>query len=404
MESKYLRKRGLLSCPKKASSLATSQKRAFTLVELVATIVVIGILASVALASYGRAVTKSKEAAIVASAVNLEREMMAITAFRVTADAAYTEMTDVSPGIDFYDENLDGNDHIEGGETMMQVVDTEGYRAEFLAPEGWGVSTVRLASSSTGEDNGGDTTPTTTTTTTTTTTVPVDPNISILLASNCALPTLDHSVVTFGVNDISGLSANLRFQRVGQQNSNQGYTGMAFNGPLRTRSGWNANTVNYHGPAILLNDTFPNDNNNVNWSGGQPVTSGEFPYDPALWGAWAEMVNLDGDVRLEYVDNTTGPVVVTTRSGNEAPTDGQRELYVAPGPYQVTIKARSDGRKFGDAIVAPNADVVIDGGQNGIGQLRGFGVAKSFTHIGSNPTGDSWEPGYLTGISYSCKP
>jgi prepilin-type N-terminal cleavage/methylation domain-containing protein len=392
-----------LTCLKQGRFFATPQQKAFTLIELIIVIVVTGILAGIALVGYSSTVTKSHEAAIVASASNLEREMMALTAFGVTADDAYREMTDVSPGIDFYDENLDGNNHIEGGETMMQVVDQDGYQAEFLAPVGWDSPTARLVGSSTdGGDNNDGSAPSTTTVTPTTT-VPVDPNISILLASNCALPTLNHSVVTFGTNS-SGLSADLRFQRVGQQNAGQGYTGSAFNGPLRTSSGWGSPDVDYYGTSILLNDNFPNDDSNVNWRSGQPVTSGSFPYDLSLWTAWTEMVNLDNDIRLEFVDNTTGPVVVTTRTGQESPTDGQRELFVAPGPHQVTIQARSDGRKFGDAIVAPNADVILDGGQNGLGQLRGFGVAKSFTHIGSNLGGDSWEPGYLTGISYSCKP
>lgn len=64
--------------------------KGFTLIELIITIVVVGVLAGVAIAGYQAVTSEAEDAAIEATADSFQREMRALMAFGLSADAAYT--------------------------------------------------------------------------------------------------------------------------------------------------------------------------------------------------------------------------------------------------------------------------------------------------------------------------
>ena len=99
----------------------TFARRAFTLVELIIVIVILGILAAISIVGYQSVVDRVDQAAAETTLQSVDREYRALAAFNIAADSsAGVPITDMTPidGIDYSAGDTDGDGLLEPGETI----------------------------------------------------------------------------------------------------------------------------------------------------------------------------------------------------------------------------------------------------------------------------------------------
>ena len=103
----YMMRRNLLS-------------RAFTLVEVVVTLVIIGVLAGIGITAYQAVIDRTSAATVEAAATSLDHEIRSAMAFGENLNRAYTQASAAAPSdisISYVDADLDGR--LDAGETVV---------------------------------------------------------------------------------------------------------------------------------------------------------------------------------------------------------------------------------------------------------------------------------------------
>lgn len=94
--------------------------RAFTLVEVVVTLVIIGVLAGIGITAYQAVLDRTSATTVEAAATSLDHEIRSAMAFGENLDRAYTQASAAAPSdisISFVDTDSDGK--LDAGETVV---------------------------------------------------------------------------------------------------------------------------------------------------------------------------------------------------------------------------------------------------------------------------------------------
>ena len=104
------------------SNLSKMGRRAFTLVELIIVIVIVGILAAISIVGYQSVVDRAEEQAVKASLESVDREFRALAAFGI-ADGTEVVEADMTAFAELTFADVDTSGGLNAGDTATWVKD-----------------------------------------------------------------------------------------------------------------------------------------------------------------------------------------------------------------------------------------------------------------------------------------